>query len=117
MACQVIIEVPIAFHVTVPSITSFPNTVGHVGSVAAELPAAGCTASNKKLVMGAGVAKFHETRSAKPALRLLVPLPAPIDTRQCAAPAGAIPVTEVLRYSPPSCSFCWLPVELKMLSL
>src|SRR5271156_3783638 len=97
MACQVIIEVPMAFHVTPPSMTSLPKTVGQVGSVAAELAAVGCTASNKKFVMGDGVSRFQVTRSANPALRPDVPLPAPIETRQCAAPGGATPVTVVCR--------------------
>src|SRR5580658_174939 len=97
IACHVMMDVPIACHVTPPSITSLPNTVGQVGSVAAELPAVGCTASNRKLVIGAGVARFQLTKSANPALRLVVPLPAPIATRACAAPAGAMPVTDACR--------------------
>ena len=97
IASQVIIDVPTASHVTVPSITSLPKKVGHVGSVPAELPAVGCTASNKKFVMGAAVSRFQLTKSAKPAFRLLVPLPAPIDTRTCAAEGGAVAVIDTFR--------------------
>jgi hypothetical protein len=91
------IDVPIAFHVTPPSITSLPNVVGHVGSVAAELAAAGCTASNKKFVIFAGDARFQLTKSAYPVFLEVVPDPAPIDTLAREAPAGAVPVTDTCR--------------------
>jgi hypothetical protein len=41
IACHVMIEVPIASHVTVPSITEPSSVVGQTGSVAAELPGVG----------------------------------------------------------------------------
>src|SRR5450759_2448845 len=103
IACHVMIDVPIAFHVTPLSVTVLPKIVGHVGSVAAELPAAGCTASYRKFEMGDGVSKFQDTRPTYPMLRLDVPLPAPIPTRTCAAFAGALPVIDINTVLYPSC--------------
>src|SRR5208282_5627892 len=76
IASYVIIEVPIACHVTEPSTTSKPSVVGHVGSVAAEMPDDGCTASYKKFVGREGDARFQKRPPTYPSLRVIVPEPA-----------------------------------------
>src|SRR5208283_383055 len=73
IASHVMIDVPMASHVTVPSITVLPNTVGHVGCVPPEMPEEGCTASYKKFVIVEGVSKDH---FISPTKAVLNPVPA-----------------------------------------
>src|SRR5487761_976699 len=116
IASQVMIDVPIASHVTPPSTTVFPATDGHVGSVLPDVAAPDCTASKMKFDTAAGVSRFHEMRSALPARALLEPVSYLQATRQPLALAGALPVT-VTRLYPVRLEAVELSVSLMKLSL
>src|SRR6516164_509655 len=94
IACHVMIEVPMASHVTPPSTTVLPAVVGQVGCVVPEVPADDCTASYRKLDTAAGCSSDHTTRSHCES-RVLVPFCDWSFTRTRAALAGAFAVTVI----------------------